>query len=587
MLKYKWKHVLILLMIFILICPSVSTIAAGGSYELNTKKLTLEVGNRFYLDIIASGGAEQLNIYSTELTSSEPEVAAVDSSGMITAVSPGSAVITVQYNSKKLTCKVTVKESRYHFMTKVVNMTTSKDSELILCDAVVKDDVFGYFDCYKADSHNYTTDLSVIQYMDDAARLCLKAKKSGSYILEYSATTYSEETGYQEYKDICMINVTVEGVEEERIAVAKGTTYTLTLGGCTNPTFTIKNTKIASVDESGKITAISKGKTEIETTVKLNNGEVMSFVTELEVTDPKVTFAKSVAYSGNYLKYELSGIRDYSVVSISSSDNDVLHIWEGYNEIYAYNAGSSVLTVNIDGKEITKKITVYNPQLTKENYVLSAGKTEKIKYTSIPKGAVPVKYVLGNKAVAEISEDGTITALKKGMSRLTIEFEDFTLYTVILIGDQKAVKAVNEAIKAVGTPYSQEKRMQSGYFDCSSLVWTAYKNAGLSLVSKTYAPTAADLAKNLNQQKKVIATEALPVSKLQPGDLIFYGGSNNGRYLNIYHVAIFTGCSAYYSWSGTVELNGKLVEAANSRLGVIESYYYESDDIVMIARPTK
>ena len=60
-------------------------------------------------------------------------------------------------------------------------------------------------------------------------------------------------------------------------------------------------------------------------------------------------------------------------------------------------------------------------------------------------------------------------------------------------------------------------------------------------------------------------------SELLPGDLIFYGGKNNGRYLGIYHVAIYAG-------------NGMSVEAANTRTGVVYRNL-PTDGIVYVARP--
>mgnify|MGYP002508534836 CR=1 FL=1 len=59
--------------------------------------------------------------------------------------------------------------------------------------------------------------------------------------------------------------------------------------------------------------------------------------------------------------------------------------------------------------------------------------------------------------------------------------------------------------------------------------------------------------------------------EMQPGDLIFYSSGKNGRFMNITHVAIYAG-------------DGKVVEAANARLGVV--YRQErGHSIVFIGRP--
>lgn len=60
--------------------------------------------------------------------------------------------------------------------------------------------------------------------------------------------------------------------------------------------------------------------------------------------------------------------------------------------------------------------------------------------------------------------------------------------------------------------------------------------------------------------------------EMQPGDLIFYSYSRNGRFFNITHVAVYVG-------------DGKVVEAANERLGVVYRPVQGRASIVFIGRP--
>jgi cell wall-associated NlpC family hydrolase len=59
---------------------------------------------------------------------------------------------------------------------------------------------------------------------------------------------------------------------------------------------------------------------------------------------------------------------------------------------------------------------------------------------------------------------------------------------------------------------------------------------------------------------------------MQPGDLIFFSYGPNGRFLDIGHVAIYAG-------------DGKVVEAASTRLGVVYRPLQGKSSIVMIGRP--
>lgn len=116
--------------------------------------------------------------------------------------------------------------------------------------------------------------------------------------------------------------------------------------------------------------------------------------------------------------------------------------------------------------------------------------------------------------------------------------------------DETQKQVLSFALSKVGYPYSQPRRTSGTAFDCSSLAFYAWQHAGVDIsFGGNYPPTAASGAKMLND-----AGKSLTSMDLKPGDLVYYGGSDNGRYLGIYHVAIYVG-------------NGKSVEALNDTYG--------------------
>ena len=119
------------------------------------------------------------------------------------------------------------------------------------------------------------------------------------------------------------------------------------------------------------------------------------------------------------------------------------------------------------------------------------------------------------------------------------------------------------ALTKVGCKYDQSKRMEEGYYDCSSLVYRLYKEVGIEL------PTVADT------QGEYCFKNAMLVNKedLKPGDLIFYSYEQNGCFRNISHVAIYVG-------------NGKMVHAAGKARGVVLDPLRDSN-VVFYARPYK
>lgn len=141
-------------------------------------------------------------------------------------------------------------------------------------------------------------------------------------------------------------------------------------------------------------------------------------------------------------------------------------------------------------------------------------------------------------------------------------------YQAILdsISDENGRKVVAFALSKVGYPYSQEYRDSGNYYDCSSLAYYAWQNAGVDIMYEG-SNTAASEGKFCYDNNLLVSYE-----EMQPGDLIFYSYSRNGRFMDITHVAVYVG-------------DGKVVEAANTRLGVVYRPVQGRSSIVFTGRP--
>ena len=137
-------------------------------------------------------------------------------------------------------------------------------------------------------------------------------------------------------------------------------------------------------------------------------------------------------------------------------------------------------------------------------------------------------------------------------------------------GEQEAV--IRYALSKVGYPYSQEDRASGSAYDCSSLVYYSWLSAGVDLsYGAGYPPTAAAEASKLYSYGTAVSTTRLDMRDMEPGDLVFYGGHDNKRFLGIYHVALYVG-------------TGEVVEALNADHGVV----YETlrtNNIILVLRP--
>lgn len=249
-------------------------------------------------------------------------------------------------------------------------------------------------------------------------------------------------------------------------------------------------------------------------------------------------------------------INESSVISCSSSNPEMSvtsEIADHVLYVRCYSAGSTVLTIDINGKIFQINMKIDKLEITKRSYVTSKGK----KTTLRVKGTAdkPV-WSSSNEKVARVSANGTVRFRKKGNAVITADFNGKKVGCAVSVISTDLLKVVKRAKKIGSTwKYSQPKRMQTGYYDCSSLVWKAYSRIGKKFGMANYAPVAADLAKWCKSHGKVL-TKAytrthIQKMKFRPGDLMFETGQNNNRYKGIYHVEMFTGYAvAYYDESG-------------------------------------
>ena len=127
--------------------------------------------------------------------------------------------------------------------------------------------------------------------------------------------------------------------------------------------------------------------------------------------------------------------------------------------------------------------------------------------------------------------------------------------TIRTTPEQRQV-ALDFAIKEVksGKPYVWGAQGPNSY-DCSGLVYAAYKNAGLTWTTWS----------RLNAALFFVATKRVPLAELQPGDLVFW--SYNGSVQAIHHIAIYAG-------------NNMVWEARNTRAGLKYSSIYGMDGLM-------
>lgn len=263
-------------------------------------------------------------------------------------------------------------------------------------------------------------------------------------------------------------------------------------------------------------------------------------------------------YNGENTEFK---IKVNSEVVLNSYDNADVDIKSSNKNMYFYaeladniltistnSPGKTTLKVRINKKEFKIKVKITRVGFKENSYIIAKGKKEQI----LLKGTKNLKanWKSSKPDIVSVSQDGRVKGLKEGNAIITAEINGTKLTALVSSVLEIKKKAVNWAIDYVNkSEYSQPKRMQDGYFDCSSLVWKAYNKFGYKLADASYAPTAAELCRNYDSKKQTIkggvSYKNIEDLKLLPGDLVFVSGSKNGRYKNIYHVEMIAGYDLY------------------------------------------
>ena len=299
-------------------------------------------------------------------------------------------------------------------------------------------------------------------------------------------------------------------ISQEEMTINKGNTRKLHISwGIDTPNlfayenepmghWTSSDTDVATVTDSGKVRAVGRGECDI------TYYDVAGYHKTCHVTVPFFSRAAGSMYIENleWANMESLLAADEMIKGRQNRLNGTLHS--------DTKAKSLIVKIyNRSGKtelKYTKKIKSKNYDLTKLNNA--------IEFNELSKGQKTIKVWATNaKGKALLYEH----EFKVGKTPARSE---------------KGEEIVKWGLTRRGDPYSQPRRGELNFTDCSWLVRWSY----LQGANKSIPYTAATQYKYCVQHHKTVKRK-----NLKPGDIVFFGGWNNGRYKGIYHAAVYVG----------------------------------------------
>lgn len=276
----------------------------------------------------------------------------------------------------------------------------------------------------------------------------------------------------------------------------------------------------------------------------------------VQMTTPKLKSSKiGIVINSKGTKVEVTGNasseRDRMFYATDSRKNFSVN----NGNLYATKTQTRNVYVYVDGIILKASVKCTNPKIVRNIAVLKKGQSASYALKGAS-GYTPVSYSVKNSKYASVSKTGKIKGKRYGKTTFIVKADNHTWQMEIYVVKTSIYKTITKAYayEKAKTKYSQPKRMKKGYADCSSYVWKCYKTAGIYFGDKSYAPTAANIAKWCTNNKRALklSTYNGKSTKLKPGDLIFYKKrvGKNGRYKNIEHVSMYIGNDTILHASG-------------------------------------
>ncbi len=331
------------------------------SVTLDKKELSLTVGDESAL--AASVTPDNATNASVQWSSSAPDVATVDQNGKVTAVAEGQAQITASAGEHSDICTVTVTKAEVPVTSVKIfegDLTIDKGTDTLLTAKVLPDDA---------------TDKTVTWTSSDEN--IVKVDQNGNI----TAVGVGEATVTASAGDVsgaCRITVKEPVVIVESVSISE-TSVTLKTGENTALSATVRpdnatdktvtwsseDTKIATVDQSGKVTAVAVGTTTVTASAgnKFANCTVTVVSSTIEVES--VTLSKSAldmktGQTATLAATVLPENATDKTVAWTSSDTKIVTVDQNGN-VTAVTAGTATITASAGNSSATCTVTVTEP----------------------------------------------------------------------------------------------------------------------------------------------------------------------------------------------------------------------------------
>lgn len=404
-------------------------------YSLDKTAVTLTVGETHQINIKASGGTK----FTATYKSNTPGAASVGETGLVTAVAPGTAKITVKVDGTELTLNVTV-EHKYELNKTTLDLTVGDDFKLAVKTTPNK---------------NVTpvwsiTPQSVATVSADGLVTAV-AKGTATATAKVDGKTLTCVVNVEEAETLYTYTISQESAEMEA-----GQTLKLTLD-CepANDALVTEwgvdgDEGIVTVDQTGLVTAVGTGDVTVTASVDgavVAECKIKVFAYEYEFpTEKTVDFGKTGERITVTVEPEKTTDFKFTVTgdAITVDLNGV---------ITTVGVGTATVKIADGEREVGTCTVTVNPTITMaETLSLHVGDSKKLTVTVQPESSASavVYAVTDGDDVVSVDNEGNVTALKNGSAAVKVTVGDKTLECSVTVADVFATEYKIEELEKGG-----------------------------------------------------------------------------------------------------------------------------------------
>ncbi len=223
------------------------------------------------------------------------------------------------------------------------------------------------------------------------------------------------------------------------------------------PTFKSSDSKVASVNTYGKITAKKPGMAKI--TAKIRNGEA-SCTIKVEKTNIQLS-AKSISLENGYTA-KLHAVSSTGHPVTFRSNKKSIAVIDSFGNITAKKPGTATITATADKTTESCTVTVKKPTVALSKRSISLYRTNQF-HLSVKSSSKSIpKWKSNKKSVAVVDSSGMVTAMKNGTALITVTVDGVSKTCEVTVKKPTVKFNKSELTMAVGEQKMVKVTVSSG-----------------------------------------------------------------------------------------------------------------------------